>query len=515
MNSDNTLALSPLPLQELCVQAHLDRLFVIASLFQAQPKPLPEARVLELGAGSGGNLLPLAALNPQTQFVAEVADEQVKARVGAWRDALELNNLEVRVSGSSADEAGTFDYILCPRAFRSLAAEQRQAMLADVKQRLAPRGMALMAYPVLPGAYFERMAGEMMAFHAAQASEAPQQAPQARAMIDFLSRAAQPEAYRTMLQAEARRVQADDRALWETVNGAGAQQALYVHDLFAMAHKAGLQYMGEAPLSAMLPENFGQSIAQTLRRMGADVLRTEQYIDFLSARRERFSIVVHGGESLDRNLAGDRVAQFDVAANVRDEGEGRFVGASGNEFAVRSPLTRQVFQHLAQVWPEAEPLAGLLRRFEVEPASEQASTLKADVLRAYMLGVVDLRAHPSPLSREAGEWPAVWRLARLQAQVSPPSQRTRICSPLHYTLEVDAFTRYLLTLLDGSRDRAALLRDLENAVATDALTMRENGQVVDDQARRRELLSKGLDQALQNLGRAGLLNPPRPKAASA
>jgi len=503
MSAREPTALNPLPTHELCAQANPDRLFVIASLFSARPKALTEARVLELGAGHGGNIVSLATMYPATRFTAEVADERAAEAIRSWQQTLDLANLEVRV-GASQSESEAFDYILCPHAFRALEREQRSELLTGIKNRLAPQGVALMAYPVLPGAYFERMTGEMMAYHAGQFSDPASRAPQARAMLDFLANSAEPQAYRTLLGQEAERLRGSDVALSQTLQG-GGQQALYVNDFFGLAQAAGLQYLGEAPLSAMLPENFGESIAQTLRRIGADVFRSEQYIDFLSARRQRFSLLMHAGVGLDRNVTAQRIGRWHVAANVREEDGGRFIGPGGGDFTARSPLTRRVLSELARRWPQSEALAELLQRFELAPDAAQASTLMADLLQCYMLGAVELRSQALPVSRDPGENPQAWPVARFQAQATAAGARAAVPCALHAALDVDEFTRYLLGRLDGSRDRAALLRDLEAAIEEGVLSLQENGRAVTESARRRELLSNGLDQALQKLGQAGLL----------
>ncbi|HEY2880987.1 MAG TPA: SAM-dependent methyltransferase, partial [Pirellulales bacterium] len=44
--------------------SHPDRMAVVAQLFGMMPPPTAEARVLELGCASGGNLLPMAESLP-------------------------------------------------------------------------------------------------------------------------------------------------------------------------------------------------------------------------------------------------------------------------------------------------------------------------------------------------------------------------------------------------------------------------------------------------------------------
>src|SRR3712207_5434808 len=50
-------------------QTHPDRLATIAALAGMRPAPVGRCRVLEIGCGDGGNLLPMALALPGSEFV--------------------------------------------------------------------------------------------------------------------------------------------------------------------------------------------------------------------------------------------------------------------------------------------------------------------------------------------------------------------------------------------------------------------------------------------------------------
>src|SRR5689334_21738613 len=50
-------------------QTHPDRLGTIGRLFGMRPAPIGHCRVLELGCGDGGNLIPMAYTLPGSEFV--------------------------------------------------------------------------------------------------------------------------------------------------------------------------------------------------------------------------------------------------------------------------------------------------------------------------------------------------------------------------------------------------------------------------------------------------------------
>ena len=71
-------------------QTHPDRLATQATLFGMTPAPPAACRVLEIGAGDGGNLIPMALGLPGSEFVGiDLAAEPV-ARGAAVIDELGL-----------------------------------------------------------------------------------------------------------------------------------------------------------------------------------------------------------------------------------------------------------------------------------------------------------------------------------------------------------------------------------------------------------------------------------------
>ena len=78
-------------------------------------------------------------------------------------------------------------------------------------------------------------------------------------------------------------------------------------------------------------------------------------------------------------------------------------------------------------------------------------------MRAYAANFVQLHVWAPAIVSAASERPVASALARLQA-----AQGTRVTNLRHGSVEVpDELGRRLIVLLDGTRDRAALLRELD------------------------------------------------------
>ena len=65
---DNLYNRVPYPGRPLS-QAHPNRLAVMGTLFGMQPPDISQARVLELGCGDGGHLIPMALQLPEARLL--------------------------------------------------------------------------------------------------------------------------------------------------------------------------------------------------------------------------------------------------------------------------------------------------------------------------------------------------------------------------------------------------------------------------------------------------------------
>src|SRR5262245_55885750 len=96
-------------------QTHPARMAAAALLVGLEPPPVESCRVLELGSGVGGNLIPMALSLPRGSFVGvdlsrrQTADGQETVR------QLGLSNIALHpLSLTEVDDSfGNFDYILC------------------------------------------------------------------------------------------------------------------------------------------------------------------------------------------------------------------------------------------------------------------------------------------------------------------------------------------------------------------------------------------------------------------
>ena len=125
---------------------------MVARLAGFATPELSAARVLEIGCGDGGNLLPLAYYHPAWSFVGvDPSGEAIRA-AQEGKDILGLTNITfVQCDAEGAVREGPFDFVICHGVYSWVDPEERDSVLALAKDSLSPEGLFYLSYNTQPG----------------------------------------------------------------------------------------------------------------------------------------------------------------------------------------------------------------------------------------------------------------------------------------------------------------------------------------------------------------------------
>lgn len=124
------------------------------------------ARVLELGATYGGNIISQALFNPDATFVGiELSQEQVEKGNEVIANA-GLTNVSLIQSdiASIGSEIGTFDYIIAHGVYSWVDDGVKDALLRLIDEHLAEDGLAYVSYNTYPGWHTMEEVRQLMMF---------------------------------------------------------------------------------------------------------------------------------------------------------------------------------------------------------------------------------------------------------------------------------------------------------------------------------------------------------------
>ena len=487
-------------------QTHPEHLAVMANLFGMATAPIQSCRVLELGCGDGGNVIPMAFGLPGSSFTGVDLAESAIVRGQELIDRLGLHNIRLRHLDlmKIAADFPEFDYIIAHGVYSWVPPAAAEKILQICKSHLAPQGIAFISYNAYPGGHVLDTIREMMQFHARNVSSPRECLRLAHELLEFLVQAHPDEdAHGLLLRQEVKLAleRRPEHFYHDELNE--HNHRFYFHEFLERARRHGLQFVSEARLLNMQTDTLGPEVAEKVRAFsGGDDLAREQYMDFLKLRNFRQSLLCHAEVKIDRTLRSERVTQMFAAADARPaspEPDLRSTSAlqfnypNGGSMSTNHPLAKAAMTHLGSVWPQALPFSDLLRTArslsqrdtsDGEATREEDSNWLSDmVIRLYAANFLELYLQAPAFVMKLSERPVASALARAQVQHASTVTNLR-----HASIEIeDEAARHLLLLLDGTRNQEQLLMELRQRA--------DSG----------EITAEGLAANLNRLGKLALL----------
>jgi SAM-dependent methyltransferase len=511
---------------------HPDKLASAAVLFGMEPPAVETCRVLELGCGDGANLIPIAFSLPGCRPVGIDLAASAVRKGQAVADALGLKNVALRQMDVTAApvDLGEFDYVIAHGLYSWAPPPVRDAVLAICRRHLAPAGVAYVSYNAYPGHHFRQVAREMMMFGVRDVAGPDERIRAARQFLSLMAQSRPDgDTYGEVLREEVKRVGEARDAVFFHDDLEPVNTPVYFHEFAAHAAAHGLQFLAEAEYGEMAERALPPQLAEALAPLAKDdVVKWEQFSDFARRRAFRRTLLCHAGVSLTRPASARRVMRLRVAGDVGKvtaDGGGEQRAATGNDPATprqfrnpkgvtvstNRPLVKAALARLGDVWPRsvafdalleaARSAAGAAAATLEGPAEGHAAALADALLAAHAAGLVEFRTRDPALVTEVSPRPLASPLARLQA-----ADGAVVTNLLGTGVKLEgSLARELLVLLDGSRDRAQLLRELTDRVASGTIRLTHSGAPVDNPRLAAGLLAEGLDAKLRQLGRMALL----------
>ncbi len=434
---------------------HPDRLATVATFLGMSPPAVSQCRVLEVGCSDGGNLIPMAAALPKARFVGCDLSPTALAKGRATIAALGLTNIALVEEdlAALAPAHGEFDYVIAHGVYSWVPATVRDGLFALAANRLASSGVMFVSLNALPGCRVRQATWEVLHWHVDHIADPRARLVAARELASLIGAGGKSlhdadEAMRAEFNAIAQ--SSDSELFHDTL--AVPNDPVYFHEFAAHARRFGLAYLSEAELHTMSAAGLSPEARAFLSPLAPQA--REQYLDFVRLRRFRQSLLRRNDAPIDTTVRSERLSAMHAAATTslsRAASEGKVAElargldpAGGGDGPVRA-----VLDTLVQRAPAACPVATLREIVGNLTLTRPFETILTD---AYVSDIIALHVHPPALATLPGERPIASPMARLEART-----QEAMTSLLHTHVRIpDANARQLITLLDGTRDRAGL-----------------------------------------------------------
>ena len=274
--------------------------------------PAKTARVLELGATYGGNIISQAVFNPEATFVGiELSQDQVEKGNQIISDA-KLDNVSL-IQGNILnfeESMGTFDYIIAHGFYSWISDEMKDKLLNIISSHLADNGIAYVSYNTYPGWHTMEEVRQLMLFANREQDNLTHKEKVLRGKTVGSLVGAQILNYDNLKERNSKFLGALRSVMQKDDYYVGHDHLephndpcyFYQFNDHLKAHN--LAYVCDADLTLSMVRTYDESIADKLEQLAPNSQADqEQYLDFILDTTFRKSIICKASVAKDINFA--------------------------------------------------------------------------------------------------------------------------------------------------------------------------------------------------------------------
>ena len=258
------------------------------------------ARVLELGATYGGNIISQALFNPDATFVGiELSQEQVEKGNEVIANA-GLTNVSLVQSdiASIGSEIGTFDYIIAHGVYSWVDDGVKDALLRLIDEHLAEDGIAYISYNTYPGWHTMDEVRQLMMFSNRDKTQFNHKEKVLHGKTIGSIVGSQILKYDNLKERNSKFLGALRSVMQKDEYYVGHDHLepnndpVYFYQFNDHLEAHNLAYLCDADLTLSMVRSFDADIADTLHKLALnDHVAQEQYLDFMLDTTFRKSII--------------------------------------------------------------------------------------------------------------------------------------------------------------------------------------------------------------------------------
>ena len=460
----------------------------ISKLVGIDAAPLESAKILELGCAAGGNIIPFAVSFPGSQIVGIDSSEQYIKTAIELKNQLKLTNIDLIASDIMELDLsiGKFDYIIVHDVYSWVSDEVQKKILSICRENLNPNGLVFLSYHTLPGWNNLSTVRDFALYHAQNFETIPEKINQVRLLFDYVSEVVQnsDSAYAKLMIETAEMLKSKPDFSIEHDFLDPKSKACYFFQFIEAATENALKYVVDADIAKLYLDNYPKIIKDKIGKID-DPIRMEQFLDFLTNRAFRQTILCHEDQAINKILSIDLLPDFYFKMNLfydskMEEEEMKFYIQNNQEdfISTSNPILKSIFMTLSEnpqyvSFNDVISISGN-RLNEVDFSAIEAQA-KISLMDLFLRGKLDVRADLIKVNTETVEFPKIWEYAVMQSKFLNQSTVTNL---YFESVQLNLFEYYLIRHLDGKNSKEKIINKMLKHFKNGELETNYNGNKV-------------------------------------
>lgn len=487
----------------------------IGTVFGMSPAKAANARILELGCGYGLTSIAFATRHPKAKIVGlDMSKVQIE-HGKKYIEALKLKNIELKaMSIMDIDKSfGEFDYIICHGVFSWVPVEVQKKILEVINAHLAPNGIAHVSYNALPGWNIAQTFRDMMQYHASMFESDQDKLAQAGAFVQFIDGALAESntPYSKFLRQEAQIVASQGPSYVKHEYLEKGNSQFYFTDFANIAAGHGLTYLGDSSLATMYLGNLPAKAFDKLKEVG-NIIAIEQYMDFITNRRFRNTLLCKAGASINRNVTPEIFETLNIASavipstpaaqvNFENEKEALSftIAGTNTNFNTTSSISKALFYSLAEhkgVFLSIDDISKeVVKKLPKAKLEDAKLAIKSQLVQMLFQNLVDIRVTKPASIDKISDKPATAALARYEVG----SGEHAITNELSSSISMNLVQKLVIFYANGENNIDQIIDNVLSHVVKGELNLNINDKLVSDKSEQRKIIASTVQNILNLL----------------
>lgn len=500
-----------------------ENLCSLGRLFGVKTPSIESAKILELGCSEGHNLLPHAANFPHSTFVGvDLSSVHINAANNHVKN-MGLSNVTFH-NCSITDinkDWGQFDYIIAHGVISWVPNFVREKIFSVCSKNLSENGIAYISYNVLPGWNIIRGIRNMMIYATANLLDPAQKVSKARKLLNVIADSLQGSNnfYAQTLQKEAIKISKHEDYYIRHEYLEEENKQYYFHEFLAEVEKHKLQYLSDCSLSSIYPNKFLRRIDEVLEKI-EEVAQVEQYMDFLTNRRFRSSLLVHSKIGVNRKISSEIIKNFTITTSIIPEYPLAKVNLHNTQENLKffyntvrksnfvfsnSPVLKSVLYVLSENICNPLTFSELVNfaadKLKVQSCTINESELSDSLLNLLLKGFINLSLFPGKKHKVCLDKPKLMPYAYYQVtKMSNPW----ITNSMHKKVNIDNFDQIALRYMNGKNTQNQIVDLIIQAIKTSNTQQFNTGNYGSNNSISKKIIIYYLKNCIQKLSSKGV-----------
>lgn len=476
-------------------QSQPNRLHSLAKMKGLNPPEIETAKILEIGCSFGGNIIPFAIFNPQSQIVGlDLSEYQIQ--VGKQIiDHIGLDNVTLiagDISQVTFDQK--FDYIICHGVYSWVPESVRKAILTAIERYLSPNGVAYISYNTYPGWKEKDIVKDLMKF-GCNLNDAPDiRYQQATSILNFtktlneekLLPFKQMEWLNSVLKAPSKSYVIHEYL--EYFN-----QPFYLKEFIEQINQHHLAYITDSSTPALLMPLLGENdnYERLCQYFGHNAIDIEQYLDFIHNRTFRGSLITHR-QNLQEKGISEHILDYNRCHDLQNLYLHTIVTHHSKQDGIKdywtilnegslkfesTPSAKIVFEYLQQQSPNPVRIEEILNYAKSQPGYDEARTIDLCLVLVH-LNPVYISYTNKPLTKLGRKLKLNPKFRKLIQFIQTNPGIINLSNRFYQTYNFSVLENILVPYLDGSNTITDLVSIVRKMIDEDYITWNRDNAVI-------------------------------------